>query len=204
MYANGNGVTRNAAEAVKWLRMAARDGYSLPLTNLGDLYAMGKGVPKDGAEAVKWYRMAAANGSADAQSKLGLMYDTGDLVLKDGSQAVKWYRMAAFNDDTQAQFNLGTMYASGKGVPKDEIEGLAWMNIAAVSDEEQCIKARDLMERRIGREGTLVAQQRSKEILKEIKAANAQQENERFRKQIESLNELALPKESEAVKRAAK
>jgi TPR repeat protein len=63
------------------------------------------------------------------------------------------------------------MYANGNGVPKDAIEGLAWINIAAASGVESFIKNRDILERRLGTEATLAAQQRSKQILKEIEAA---------------------------------
>jgi len=84
---------------------------------------------------------------------------------------VKWYRKAAGGGFAAAQYNLGVMYANGSGVPKDAIEGLAWVNIAAASGNEVFVRNRDLLEHRLGIEATLAAQQRSKQILKEIETA---------------------------------
>lgn len=67
--------------------------------------------------------------------------------------------------------NLGSIYANGEGVPKDAVEGLAWSNIAAASGNEIFVKNRDILERRVGPEATLAAQQRSKEILAKIEAS---------------------------------
>ena len=58
-------------------------------------------------------------------------------------------------------------------MPKDEIEALAWYNIAAAAGGDIDVKERDALELRLGREATLAAQQRSKEILKEIEEAKA-------------------------------
>ena len=57
-YANGNGVAKDEAEAVKWFRKAAEQGDSSAQTNLGRCYAKGNGVVKDKFEAVKWFRKA--------------------------------------------------------------------------------------------------------------------------------------------------
>jgi S1-C subfamily serine protease len=134
------------------------------------MYDNGRGVPKDSAEAVKWYRKAAEQGFAPAQVDLGAMYHNGDGVLKDSAEAVKWFRKAADQGDSSAQSNLGVMYFNGIGVPKDALEGLAWVNIAASASDEKTIAFRDAAERQLGPGATLAAQQRSKQILKEIEA----------------------------------
>ena len=59
---NGQGVPQDYAEAVKWYRKAADQGYAAAQTNLGLMYAHGQGVPQDYVEAVKWYRKAADQG----------------------------------------------------------------------------------------------------------------------------------------------
>ena len=171
MYRYGEGVPKDSTEAVKWYRKAAVQGNAAVQSSLGFMYATGEGVTKDSAEAVKWYRKAAEQGNADAQFNLGVKYDTGDGVAKDSVEAVKWYRKAAEQGGASAQGNLGSMYANGKGVPKDTIEGLAWSNIAAASGDEIFVKNREMLERRVGPDVTLAAQQRSKQILKEIEAA---------------------------------
>lgn len=62
------------AEAVKWYRRAAEQGYADAQYNLGVCYKNGTGTQKDEAEAVKWYRLAAEQGHADAQYNLGWCY----------------------------------------------------------------------------------------------------------------------------------
>ena len=54
MYANGQGVPQDHAEAVKWFREAADQGVAPAQHNLGVMYDNGEGVPQDHAEAVKW------------------------------------------------------------------------------------------------------------------------------------------------------
>ena len=56
MYENGQGVAQNYAEAVKWYRKAAEQGYAEAQFNLGVMYETGEGVAQDYAEALKWYR----------------------------------------------------------------------------------------------------------------------------------------------------
>ena len=59
MYANGEGVAEDDAEAARWLRLAADQGHAGAQYNLGVMYASGRGVPEDDAEAVRWLRLAA-------------------------------------------------------------------------------------------------------------------------------------------------
>jgi len=61
---------------VKWYRLAAGQGHTDALLNLGMIYerGYGQGIPQDYREAVKWYRLAAEMGSAGAQANLGMMY----------------------------------------------------------------------------------------------------------------------------------
>lgn len=131
MYANGNGVSKNATEAVKWYRKAAEQGYAPAQSNLGVMYTKGEGVPKDSAEAVKWYRRAAEQGLAPAQSNLGVLYATGEGVPKDSTEAVKWYRRAAEQGNTPAQANLAAMCAKGDGTPQNSVEAAWWYRQAA-------------------------------------------------------------------------
>ena len=75
MYANGRGVPLDDAEAVRWYRLAADQGFDRAQTSLGFYYREGLGVPQDYAEAVRWYRLAAEQGNVGAQGSLGLMGD---------------------------------------------------------------------------------------------------------------------------------
>ena len=94
-YANGDGVAKDSAEAVKWFRMAAEQGNARAQSNLGAMYANGEGVPKDSTEAVKWYRKAAEQGHVFAQGNLGSMYANGEGVPKDAIEGLAWSNSAA-------------------------------------------------------------------------------------------------------------
>ena len=45
MYQNGEGVSKDNVEAVKWYRKAAEQGDDYALVNLGAMYRQGEGVP---------------------------------------------------------------------------------------------------------------------------------------------------------------
>ena len=65
-YINGQGVPKNAAEAVKWYRLAAAQGNAMAQLNLGFMYGKGQGVPMDDVRAHMWFNLAAVRGDADA------------------------------------------------------------------------------------------------------------------------------------------
>lgn len=89
-YANGEGVEKDEAEAVKWVRKAAEQNYARAQFTLGCYYLSGKGVEKDRAEAVKWYRKAAEQNFAPAQLILGCCYEIGSGVEKDLVEGHMW------------------------------------------------------------------------------------------------------------------
>ena len=95
MYHWGQGVPQDYAEAAKWFRKEAEQGYAAAQFNLGLIYAKGWGVPEDDAEAMKWFRKAADQGNAWAQNNLGVMYADGQGVPQDFVQAHMWANLAA-------------------------------------------------------------------------------------------------------------
>ena len=151
------------AEAVKWYRLAAEQGYAAAQVNLGVMYANGRGVLKDFAAAVKWYRLAAEQGDAAAQFNLGVRYADGQGVLKDDAEAVKCRLSKATPQHSStsvctgwpptrdkpgsAQFNLGIRYANGEGVLKDSVLAHMWSNIAGANGDEAARELRDNLER---------------------------------------------------------
>ena len=66
IYANGQGVQRDDAAAVKWYRKAADQGLAEAQNNLGVIYAKGDGIPQDYVQAYMWLSLAAAGGEKDA------------------------------------------------------------------------------------------------------------------------------------------
>src|SRR5690554_4202167 len=62
MYDSGEGVPKNASQAVTWYRKAAEQGDASAQFNLGVMYANGEGVPKDYVQAAKWFYLGKAKG----------------------------------------------------------------------------------------------------------------------------------------------
>ena len=89
MFDFGSGVKEDDQEAVKWYRLAAKQGYTRAKTIIYDLAK--KGVPP----ALRILKADAEKGVAEAQNKLGMMYDLGFGVPEDNKEAFKWYRLAA-------------------------------------------------------------------------------------------------------------
>ena len=173
-YENGCGVDKDAGEAVKWYRKAADQGLALAQFHLGSMYFRGEGVSKDTSVAANWFFKAAEKGDAVSQFMLGDMYHEGEGVTKDSTEAANWFLKAAYQGNANAQCNLGSMYAQGVGVPQDYGEALAWFIVSSSSGVQMATKARDQWERILGVQSTLLAQQRSKEILKNIERSKAQ------------------------------
>ncbi len=97
LYANGQGVPKDDAQARLWYEKAAVQGHADAQVNLGRLYDYGRGGPQDFRMAVRWYRRAADQGNSLAQTRLGLLYERGDGVTKDYVQAYMWYKLGAAN-----------------------------------------------------------------------------------------------------------
>ena len=125
MYANGEGVTRNAAEAVRWFRLAADQGNVNAQYRLGAMYEDGKGVPQNGVEAVGWYRLAADQGHGGAMFALGAIYKGGEGILRDEAEAVRWYRLAAEQGFDLALSNLGFLFFE----QGDYVQAYLWFHL---------------------------------------------------------------------------
>jgi uncharacterized protein len=63
MYFGGRGVPQDDAEAVRWIRLAAGQGYFVAQVFLSLMYERGKRVPQDYVSAHMWLNIAAANGA---------------------------------------------------------------------------------------------------------------------------------------------
>ncbi|MGH7181803.1 MAG: trypsin-like peptidase domain-containing protein, partial [Nitrospiraceae bacterium] len=95
LYANGQGVPQDYAQARQWYEKAAAQGHAEAPFYIGSLYGIGQGVPKDAAKAVEWWQKAAAQGYAVAQYNLGIAYGDGRGVLEDSVLAYAWANLAA-------------------------------------------------------------------------------------------------------------
>ena len=147
MYSEGEGVSEDDREAVKWYRKAAEQGHANAQYELGWLYSSGNdvggpGVPVDDRESVKWVRKAAEQEHIRAQIYLANCYARGGCGLsQDYGEAMKWYRQAveeyrkaAEQGHVSAQLSLGRIYRRGEGVPQNYIKAHAWLNLAAAQE----------------------------------------------------------------------
>ena len=63
MYDNGEGVTQDYKEAVKWYLLAAEQGSASAQYNLGVMYDNGEGVTQDYVRAHMWFNLVTSKGS---------------------------------------------------------------------------------------------------------------------------------------------
>ena len=108
-YVGQNGKPQDYAQAVKYYRLAADQGFAMAQYNLGNSYYNGQGVPQDYAQAVKYYRLAADQGHAPAQYNLALCYEKGQGVAKNLNEAIRLYRMVAATGDDDAKKALARL-----------------------------------------------------------------------------------------------
>ncbi len=65
MHAEGSGVSKDCAEAVRWYGEAAEQGHARAQFNLGLMNALGRGVPQDYVRAYMWLNLASSRAVAD-------------------------------------------------------------------------------------------------------------------------------------------
>src|SRR5262249_45313682 len=102
MYQNGKGVPQDDAEAVKWFRLGAAQGYAPAQVKLGSMYSIGAGVPQDYAQAFYWLNLAAVQGDSMAQLQVGALYSLGQGVRRDFVQAYFWLSLSAAQGNAKA------------------------------------------------------------------------------------------------------
>ena len=73
MYDNGYGVPENDAEAVKWYRKAAEQGFAQAQYNLGVMYYFGEGVSVNSIKAYMWWSLAMEQGNELATENLNII-----------------------------------------------------------------------------------------------------------------------------------
>jgi hypothetical protein len=137
LYAAGEGVSLDYAEAMKWFRAAAIQNDRDAAYAVGVMYAGGLGTPKDEARAADWYRTAAEFGQSGAQFLTALNYATSKGGARDEAVAARWFYRAAEQGNTEAGIALAAMYGSGSGVQKDNVAAYAWATIAAATAQQK-------------------------------------------------------------------
>jgi hypothetical protein len=134
LYRDGQGVSKDLDEALRWLRLSAGHGFDPGQTELGWFLAKGMGGPADYAEARKWCEKAVAQGNPRAKNLLGILYLNGRGVQQDYGRAFQLFYDASKNSKP-ATYNVGYMYERGYGRQQDLVEAGAWYSIAADKGE---------------------------------------------------------------------
>ncbi|MCP3059575.1 sel1 repeat family protein [Myxococcus sp. K38C18041901] len=111
----GDGVQRDAGQALRWLKKAVAQGDSVAAFNLGLFYEQGTQIRKNRRLAENWYRRAVAIGLSEAQSNLANLLFASP-IPSQWAEAVILYRASARRGSAAAIYSLATAYEQGKGV----------------------------------------------------------------------------------------
>lgn len=139
-FAEGLGVERDDALALKWLTLSAEAGDPVGRRNLAALYfkgqdSLGQGIEADFPRAAELYRLAAEAGDGPAQDMLSWMLLEGEAIAPDHAQARRWALAAAEQGVAAAMTRLGMIHHNALGVERDPAEAAAWWRKAAMADD---------------------------------------------------------------------
>ena len=159
LYANGDGVEVDDANALAWYEKAAKQGHAMAQANVGAMYFMGQGVEKDLDKAIKWLTAAADNNDVNGLFNLAVLYAKGEGVEENTEYAAELYQKAAEQGHYPSQSRLGYMYAHGDGVEKDRVKAYLWLTLAsqhgigtALNALESVVKSMSAEEKAMGAE----------------------------------------------------
>ncbi|MHB8523031.1 MAG: tetratricopeptide repeat protein [Limisphaerales bacterium] len=126
----GKGVSKDDAQAVEWLRKAAKQGVVVAQDLLATvLVTQDRASQAERKEAMEWFRTAAEQGEACPEYLLGVAYNSGK--PKDPALAVDWFRRAADQGLPVAEVALGKMYCQGESLRRDYQKGMELFQEAA-------------------------------------------------------------------------
>jgi len=162
--------TLKETEKIEELQQHAEQGDAESQFRLGYAYQFGRGVDQDSMQATHWWKKAAEQGYPEAQFVLGLAYNMGEGIEQDPTQAAHWFRKAAEQGHRTSQRELGFAYERGMGVQQDLIEAYAWYSIGKQN------RARNFVTRNLTLAQLDQAEQRAKELQKQIQANIAERD----------------------------
>ena len=124
-FAEGLGVERDPALALRWLNLSAEGGDPVGQRNLAALHFKGESVEQSDAEAMRLYRLAAEQGDAPAQDMLSWMLLEG-ADPADRIEALRWAQAAAEAGIATSMTRLGMMHHDALGVDRDAKAATLW------------------------------------------------------------------------------
>lgn len=136
MYHDGDGVTKNLDEAVKWYTKSADLNYKEAQYMLASLVFQRQIQSISYPQAVSYYAQAAQQGHVKSQLNLGMLYFRGDVIEQDMAAAVKWLNLAASNNNSEAQGYMANLYQQGAGVAQDTVKAAMWLILATQNEDK--------------------------------------------------------------------
>ena len=131
LYADGNGVAKDEAQAKKLFQRASDAGNPRGVMNLAALTERGGGAAMSPQAKRELLQKAAIGNSPEAQYQLGLMLEEGAGGPKDEAGARALYEKASQQNHAAALERLGAFALSGRGGPKDEAAGRSFLERSA-------------------------------------------------------------------------
>ena len=139
MYQDGDGVTKNMDEAVKWYTKSADLGYKEAQYTLASLVFQRQIQSISYPQAVTYYEQAAKQGHVKSQLNLGMLYLRGDVIAQDMPAAVQWLNQAAGNNNSEAQGYLADLYQQGAGVEQNTVKAAMWLLLATQNEDKRFV-----------------------------------------------------------------
>ena len=167
---------KNPTEAAYWIRKSAAQNNTKALARLG----VDTDVEGNSKEAVAWLRKAIDCGHIQAVMLLYDVYEHGDgkkyISSVDTAEFLELFAVSNGEDQGGMGFQLlGEMRLSGEGIPKNELDALAYFYLAKASGsgpvtEDQIVR----LERKLGPQVSVLAQEKTKEIIERLSARKKQ------------------------------
>lgn len=128
---DGNGVARDAAEALRWFGLAAKAGNPMAMNMIGRCCEHGWGTVIDKALAAQWYRSAADRGLAWGMYNLATLYTLGEGVSEHKAQALNLFERAAALEHAKSINMIGSFYEDGWVVERNLVTAASHYRKAA-------------------------------------------------------------------------
>ena len=128
------------AEAVRFYKRAAEQGFFAAQYDLAVCFEQGKGTEVNLAEAERWYRKGVDRGEAPSQNNLA------GLFSREGRhrETFELVKLSAQQGYSVAEMNLGLCYEYGSGTSRSPEEARRWYASAAAKG---CVTSAAALER---------------------------------------------------------
>ena len=131
MYARGDGVAPNQAEALRLYQLSAAQNNGEGMNAIGYKYDFGSGVVPDPDRAVYWFCAAIARGNPRALNNLAWLHMQGKGVPRDPVEARALWLQSAERAHVNGMYSLGLSLLSPEGGPPDPAQAIVWLTRAA-------------------------------------------------------------------------